>query len=116
VAPDVFVVRGVGKQREGRKRRTYKLWEEGVAPCVVIEITLSETKNEDLKRKKDIYAMIGVREYFIFDPEYRKTCEWPIRRRPQRNNLEFRAVRTDCRIAGACGGAPVETEQRARGF
>jgi Uma2 family endonuclease len=71
VAPDVFVVRGVGKQREGRKRRTYKLWEEGVAPCVVIEITSSETKNEGLKRKKDIYAMIGVREYFIFDPEYR---------------------------------------------
>ena len=32
VAPDVFVVLGVGKQL----RRTYKLWEEQHAPTVVI--------------------------------------------------------------------------------
>lgn len=34
-SPDVFVVKGIDKH----DRRTYKLWEEGVAPCVVFEIT-----------------------------------------------------------------------------
>jgi Uma2 family endonuclease len=71
VAPDVFVVRGVGKRHGEQMRRVYKLWEEGVAPCVVIEVTSSGTKNEDLQRKKALYAQLGVKEYFIFDPEYR---------------------------------------------
>lgn len=71
VAPDVFVVRGVGKRLGEQMRRVYKLWEEGVAPCVVIEVTSSGTKNEDLQRKKLLYAQLGVKEYFIFDPEYR---------------------------------------------
>jgi Uma2 family endonuclease len=33
---------------------------------------LSEgTKKDDLKWKKQLYAWVGVREYFIFDPEYK---------------------------------------------
>lgn len=71
VAPDVFVVRGVGKRHGEQMRRVYKLWEEGAAPCAVIEVTSSGTKNEDLQRKKALYAQLGVKEYFIFDPEYR---------------------------------------------
>jgi Uma2 family endonuclease len=67
VAPDVFVVRGVGKH----ERRTYKLWEERHAPNVVIEISSRGTKKEDLNWKKQLYAWLGVREYFIFDPEYK---------------------------------------------
>src|SRR2546428_12892274 len=70
VAPDVFVVRGVGKRLGERVRRVYKLWEEGVAPCVVIEVLSNETKNEDLQRKKQLYAKLGIKEYFIFDPGY----------------------------------------------
>ena len=67
VAPDVFVVRGVGKH----DRRTYQLWEEGQAPQVVFEISSRKTKNEDLTWKKQLYAWLGVAEYFIFDPEYK---------------------------------------------
>jgi Uma2 family endonuclease len=67
VAPDVFVVHGVGKH----ERRTYKLWEEKHAPSVVIEISSRKTKKEDLNWKKQLYAWLGVREYFIFDPEYK---------------------------------------------
>ena len=66
VAPDVFVVRGAGK----RPRRVYKLWEEKLPPNVVFEISSSETWKEDLQRKWQLYAQIGVKEYFIFDPEY----------------------------------------------
>jgi Uma2 family endonuclease len=70
VSPDVFVVKGV---RKGL-RRTYKLWEEGVAPCVVIEMTSRSTRLEDKGNKRALYAQLGVREYFLFDPlgEYLK--------------------------------------------
>jgi Uma2 family endonuclease len=66
VAPDVFVIRAVGKH----DRRIYKLWEEGRAPDVVIELSSRETWEEDLQMKRRLYAQIGVEEYYIFDPEY----------------------------------------------
>ncbi|MBS1787420.1 MAG: Uma2 family endonuclease [Acidobacteria bacterium] len=65
-APDVFVVRGVPKGQ----RRIYKLWEEGVAPQVIIELTSRKTSREDLQTKWQLYQELGVPEYFIFDPEY----------------------------------------------
>ncbi|HEY8461317.1 MAG TPA: Uma2 family endonuclease [Blastocatellia bacterium] len=66
IAPDVFVARGIKK----RRRRIYKLWEEGVAPQVVIELTSRQTWREDLQEKWRLYEQLGVEEYFIFDPEY----------------------------------------------
>lgn len=68
--PDVFVVKGVPKH----DRRTYKLWEEGAAPSVVFEITSRSTRWEDTGDKKGLYAELGIREYFLFDPlnEYLK--------------------------------------------
>jgi Uma2 family endonuclease len=64
VCPDVFLVRGVPKGA----RRTYKLWEEGRAPSLVIEVTSGSTRSEDLVDKKEKYARLGVEEYFLFDP------------------------------------------------
>lgn len=64
VAPDLFVVRGVG----GHRRRTYKLWEEGRPPDLVVEISSADTWAEDLGSKKLIYARMGVAEYYLFDP------------------------------------------------
>jgi Uma2 family endonuclease len=64
VAPDVFVVQGVAKG----ERRTYRLWEEGQPPAVVFEITSRGTRLEDLGTKRALYAMLGVREYFLYDP------------------------------------------------
>ncbi len=63
VAPDVFVVVGVAPHQ----RKTYRLWEEGVAPCLVVEVTSDSTRLVD-ERKKKLYARLGVREYFRFDP------------------------------------------------
>jgi Uma2 family endonuclease len=68
VAPDVFVVRGVAK----RLRPIYKVWEEGKGPDVVVELTSPSTHREDLEEKRTIYERLGVREYFIFDPEGRR--------------------------------------------
>jgi hypothetical protein len=62
--PDVFVVKGIAKHN----RRVYKLWEEGVAPCVVFEITSRSTRLEDQGTKRALYEMLGVQEYFLFDP------------------------------------------------
>jgi Uma2 family endonuclease len=64
VAPDVLLVHGVPKW----DRPIYKLWEEGRAPSLVIEITSSSTQDEDRVEKKDKYLRLGVVEYFLFDP------------------------------------------------
>ncbi len=66
ISPDVFVVRGAEKG----ERRVYKFWEEP-APQVVIELSSRKTRKADLTDKKEIYAWLGVREYYIFDPEYK---------------------------------------------
>lgn len=70
ISPDVFVVKGISK----KERRVYKLWEEGKAPDVTLEITSRSTRLEDLGTKRALYAEFGVAEYFIYDPyqEYLK--------------------------------------------
>ena len=60
VAPDVFVVFGV----EDRKRRHYLVWEEGKAPDFVLEVASKSTWREDSGSKRDLYARLGVKEYF----------------------------------------------------
>ena len=66
VAPDVFVVIGVPKLP---LRRIYKVWEEGVPPSFALEITSASTRREDLRKKWNLYAQMGVREYVLYDPE-----------------------------------------------
>lgn len=70
VAPDVFVVFGVPNHR----RRIYKIWEEGKAPDVVIELTSASTRRQDREEKRLLYESLGVSEFFLFDPlnEYLK--------------------------------------------
>ncbi len=65
VSPDVFLVHGVPKTP---RRRIYKLWEEGKAPSLVIEVTSDSTRDEDVRKKKAIYESLGIEEYFLFDP------------------------------------------------
>ena len=64
VAPDVFVVFGV----ENRIREHYKVWEEGKAPDFVLEVASKSTWREDLGPKREIYARLGVKEYWMYDP------------------------------------------------
>ena len=64
IAPDVFVVFGV----EDRQRPNFKLWEEGRAPAFVLEVTSPSTWRDDLGRKRSVYARLGVREYWQYDP------------------------------------------------
>ena len=64
IAPDVFVVFGV----EDRRRLNYKLWEEGQAPAFVLEVASPSTWRDDVGWKRPVYARLGVREYWQYDP------------------------------------------------
>ena len=65
VTPDLFVAYGV-PQRTGR--RVFKVWEEGVTPDWVLEVTSKSTWREDEGAKRRLYERLGVREYWQFDP------------------------------------------------
>lgn len=65
VAPDIFVVKGVHKHL----RRTFKVWEEGKAPDLIIELSSRSTRYEDVGNKRGLYEELGVQEYFLFDPQ-----------------------------------------------
>ena len=67
VSPDVYLAFGVDAQAI-RPRKLYLPWEVGKPPDWVLEIGSSSTGREDVVRKRDIYARIGVPEYWRFDP------------------------------------------------
>ena len=64
VAPDVYVVVGA----PAYPRDTYLLWNEPKGPDFVLEVTSASTRREDQGRKREVYAGLGVREYFLYDP------------------------------------------------
>ena len=64
VAPDVFVVFGTEKHR----RNSWIVWREGKAPDIVMEVASGSTWRRDMREKRDIYAEMGVVEYWRFDP------------------------------------------------
>jgi Uma2 family endonuclease len=65
VSPDVFVVKGAAKHQ----RPNYLIWQEGKGPDLVIELTSSSTRSEDVNKKFHLYQdTLKVREYFLFDP------------------------------------------------
>jgi Uma2 family endonuclease len=64
--PDFMVVLGV----ENRPRRSWTVWEEGGKyPDFILEVLSDSTAKVDRTTKKDLYARLGVAEYFWFDPE-----------------------------------------------
>ena len=71
VAPDVMVCFGVEK----KLRRVYQLWKEEKVPQVIFEISSTSTWREDLSKKYSLYQLLGVKEYYIFDPEYKALDE-----------------------------------------
>ncbi|MYA15639.1 MAG: Uma2 family endonuclease [Gammaproteobacteria bacterium] len=64
VVPDVLVAFGP----PSGPRQSYKHWEEGKAPDFVLEVLSSDNWRNDIERKPALYAELGVREYWTFDP------------------------------------------------
>jgi Uma2 family endonuclease len=65
ISPDVFVVRGVPKDKP---RKKYLLWEESKGPDLVVELTSESRRAKDLKKKQLYRDILGVSEYVLFDP------------------------------------------------
>ena len=70
VSPDCYVVLNLSeRQLESIERNNvYLLWEVGKAPDFVLEIGFKSTANVDLGRKRELYAELGVIEYWLYDP------------------------------------------------
>lgn len=69
VSLDIMVCFGVDKG----DRTSYKTWEENdVIPSVVIELASRSTWHKDRTEKRELYEMLGVKEYYIFNPQYPK--------------------------------------------
>jgi hypothetical protein len=66
VSPDCYVAFGVDVEAIFRNN-TYLLWEVGKPPEFVLEIGSSSTASTDLGTKRDLYARLGVGEYWRFD-------------------------------------------------
>ena len=64
VVPDLMVALDV----EPGDRLSYKVWQETKAPDLVLEVLSAETWETDVLHKPGLYADLGVREYWIFDP------------------------------------------------
>jgi Uma2 family endonuclease len=64
VVPDAFIAKGLKQKR----RRIYRMWVEGIVPQLVIETTSKKTKKKDTVEKPELYARLGIHEYFLHDP------------------------------------------------
>ena len=49
-------------------RENYLVWKEGKGPDFVLEVASKSTWREDLGPKRRIYARLGVKEYWQYDP------------------------------------------------
>ena len=69
VSPDVYAV----FDRTPPAPPSWRTWERGKFPDLVFEITSPSTQDVDLgvgpRGKRRLYARLGVREYYIFDPQ-----------------------------------------------
>ena len=71
VSPDCYVVFGLSDTAKEslsiKGNNTYLLWEVGKPPDFVLEIGSRSTARRDRFEKRDLYADIGVGEYWRFD-------------------------------------------------
>ena len=73
VVPDVLVAFGV----EGGSRMSYKIWEEGKPPDLVVEVLSHRTWRKDLRAKPSLYEALGIAEYWSFD-QHRASGDTPL--------------------------------------
>ena len=67
VSPDFYVAFGVDSLAI-KQRKIYLPWEVGKPPDFVLEVASESTAQQDMIAKRQIYAQIGIPEYWRFDP------------------------------------------------
>ncbi|MCY3553503.1 MAG: Uma2 family endonuclease [Candidatus Poribacteria bacterium] len=65
VSPDVLVAFGLGKKPRGN----YLVWVEGKVPDFAMEFSSKNTYQNDLGHKMELYASLGIQDYFLCDIE-----------------------------------------------
>ena len=65
VSPDVLVAFGLGKKNRGN----YLVWVEGKVPDFAMEFSSKNTYQNDLGHKMELYASLGIQDYFLCDIE-----------------------------------------------
>jgi Uma2 family endonuclease len=65
--PDIYLSFGVD-QAAVRRRKIYLPWEAGKPPDLALEVGSESTGSEDTVVKPQVYATIGISEYWRFDP------------------------------------------------
>ena len=68
-SPDVYVAFGVANRHRG----SYVVWEEGKPPDFVLEIVSPSSRRRDREEKPLLYAKMGVPEFFLYDPQSKRT-------------------------------------------
>ena len=68
VAPDCYIVFGIGRAALLELHRTYRVWEAGKFPDFVLEIGSPSTAENDLGPMRELYARLGALEYWRYDP------------------------------------------------
>jgi|SRR5262245_47435284 len=75
-APDIMVIPGVGNH----ERYSFRSWNEGGAvPAVIFEMASKKTWKRNLGFLYTKFERLGVKEYFIFDPEEKFVKDPPLR-------------------------------------
>ncbi len=65
--PDCYVVFGEGADRLWWPY-AYRVWEFGSPPALALEIGSKSTWQNDLSYKRELYARVGIGEYWRYDP------------------------------------------------
>src|SRR5712691_1098900 len=78
LAPDIALIQGVA----ARHLRSWKVGRTGPAPQVVFEVASEETWKKDVEEKPLKYALMGVEEYYFYDPDESASPGW--KHAPQR--------------------------------
>ena len=78
LSPDCYVAFGVDLALL-RENNTYRVWDMGKPPDFVLEIGSPGTWRKDLVEKRDLYASMGIGEYWMFDPSGGEHYGFPLR-------------------------------------
>ena len=111
VSPDVFVAFEAPKLPE---RRVWRTWVEGKLADFVLEITSLGTRRVDEVTKKALYAELGIREYWQFDPEG-DYLEPMLQGRRLGSDGEYRTLTLQKRDGALCHGSLLGLELRLEG-
>ena len=68
IAPDLYIAFDVDVEGIRLNLPNYLIWQIGKAPDFVMEVASPSTASNDLGHKRDLYARLGITEYWRLDP------------------------------------------------